>query len=446
MTRPFAAAIWLVLFSSIAFGAIGIDANTSMDRTSASTTISTPAFSTSTGNELLLAFVASDYKSSANTFTPASQPVTVNGADVSGINFAAVTAPPSITLDVNVSKDGSGASSTIASPAFSTSASNELLLAFIATDYVSGTNTTVTGISGGGLTWSLVVRTNGQSGTSEIWRTFAATPLSNVTATATLSQSVSSSMTVMSFSGVNSSGTNGSGAIGATGGRSASSGAPSASLVTTGAGSWVLGVGNDFDRAVARTLGPAQTLVHQFLAPVGDTYWVQRLSNPVASSGTTVTINDTLPTDDRFNLSIVEILASSGGTADTTPPTVSMTSPAQAAIVASLATVSAVASDNTSVAGVQFLLDGAPLGTEVTSQPYSMTWNSTTVAAGAHTLAARARDSSGLTATSNPVTITVDNSGNPAVVGSWSSLVSLPAVAVNLILLPNDRVLFYQDG
>ena len=42
--------------------------------------------------------------------------------------------------------------------------------------------------------------------------------------------------------------------------------------------------------------------------------------------------------------------------------------------------------------------------------------------------------------------VTVDNSGNPATVGSWSSAVNLPAVAVNLILLPNNKVLFYQDG
>jgi hypothetical protein len=48
--------------------------------------------------------------------------------------------------------------------------------------------------------------------------------------------------------------------------------------------------------------------------------------------------------------------------------------------------------------------------------------------------------------TSNTQTVIVDNSGNPAVVGSWSPMVNLPAVAVNLILLPNDKVMFYQDG
>ena len=49
---------------------------------------------------------------------------------------------------------------------------------------------------------------------------------------------------------------------------------------------------------------------------------------------------------------------------DTTPPTVSMTAPANGATVTGSVTVSANASDNVGVAGVQFLLDGAPLGTE----------------------------------------------------------------------------------
>ncbi len=48
-------------------------------------------------------------------------------------------------------------------------------------------------------------------------------------------------------------------------------------------------------------------MVHQYLAPVRDTYWVQMLISPVPSSGTTVTMNDTAPITDRFNMSIVEI-------------------------------------------------------------------------------------------------------------------------------------------
>jgi hypothetical protein len=68
-------------------------------------------------------------------------------------------------MDAKVSADGGSASTAIATSAFNTAASNELLLAFIATDYLSGTNTRV---SGGKLTWALVTRANGQAGTSDI--------------------------------------------------------------------------------------------------------------------------------------------------------------------------------------------------------------------------------------------------------------------------------------
>jgi hypothetical protein len=380
------------------------------------------------------------------TFSPAGQTATINNANTAGINFTALAPGNSITLDSNISTDGASSSSTIASPLFSTAAANELLLAFIATDYLGGSNTTVNAVSGGALTWVLVARANGQTGTSEIWRAFAPSALSNAKVTATLSQSVISSLTVMSFAGINPSGTNGSGAIGATSTSNAASGAPTTSLTTTGNNSWVVGVGNDYDNAIARTVGPGQSLVHQYLTPTGDTYWVQKRSAPTPVSGTHVTINDTAPVTDRYNLNIVEILAGSAGPADTTPPTVSMISPAPGAPIANLATVAAQAMDDTGVAGVQFFLDGSPLGSEVTVPPFSMTWNTATATNGAHTLTGHARDSAGLTATSNGVTVTVDNSGSPAVVGNWSPVVNLPAVAVNLVLLQNNKVLFYQDG
>jgi len=211
-------------------------------------------------------------------------------------------------MDAKVFKDNNSASTSIATAAFSTTAANELLLAFVSSDFLSGTNTSVTAVSGGGLTWALVVRTNTQKGTSEIWRAFAPTALTNVTVTATLSQSVASSMTVLSFSGVDSSGTNGSGAIGATKSANAATGAPTATLVTTRNNSWVFGVGNDYDNAIARTPGTGQTVLHQLLSTAGDTYWVQMQNAPTPLSGTSVTINDTTPTGDRYNLSICEVL------------------------------------------------------------------------------------------------------------------------------------------
>ncbi len=241
------------------------------------------------------------------TFAPPSQSVTVSGANLSGVNFTATAVTTSVARDAAVFRDNGTAGNTIVSPALSTTASNELLLAFIAADYLSGTNTTVSGVTGGGLTWTLVARANTESGTAEIWRAFAPTALSGQAITVTLSQSVAASLSVLSFTGVDASGVNGANAIGNTAITGSLSGAPSASLVTTRNGSLVIGIGDDFDNAIARTLGPGQTLVHQYLTPTGDTYWVQMNSALTPTAGTTVTINDTAPTTDRYNLAVAEV-------------------------------------------------------------------------------------------------------------------------------------------
>src|SRR5439155_52471 len=103
----------------------------------------------------------------------------------------------------------------------------------------------------------------------------------------------------------------------------------------------------------------------------------------------------------------VTVTVSNGPPPCTTPPTVSITSPSPGSTVSGTITVTASASDNVGVAGVQFLLDGANLGAEDTSAPYSASWDTTTTGNGSHTLTARARDATGNTATSSAVTVTV---------------------------------------
>ena len=99
-----------------------------------------------------------------------------------------------------------------------------------------------------------------------------------------------------------------------------------------------------------------------------------------------------------------------GTSSDATPPTVSITAPASGATVSGTAVaVSADASDNVGVVGVQFKLDGANLGAEDTTSPYSVAWNSTTATNGSHTLTAVARDAAGNTTTSAGVSVTVNN-------------------------------------
>ncbi len=94
--------------------------------------------------------------------------------------------------------------------------------------------------------------------------------------------------------------------------------------------------------------------------------------------------------------------------ADTTPPTVRITSPASGATVSGTISVTADASDNVGVAGVQFFLDDV-LGADDTTAPYSVPWDTASASNGSHTLTAVARDAAGNRTTSDPVTITVSH-------------------------------------
>jgi hypothetical protein len=71
--------------------------------------------------------------------------------------------------------------------------------------------------------------------------------------------------------------------------------------------------------------------------------------------------------------------------------------------------ISAIASDDVGVVGVQLLLDDASLGTEDLSAPYEIAWPTTTATNGKHTLVARARDAAGNIATTTAITVNVSN-------------------------------------
>ena len=75
-----------------------------------------------------------------------------------------------------------------------------------------------------------------------------------------------------------------------------------------------------------------------------------------------------------------------------------------------LISLSANASDNAAMYGVQFQVDGANIGAEDTTAPYTVQWSTYAVGNGGHTVTARARDKYGNVNTSS-VPITVSNSG-----------------------------------
>jgi hypothetical protein len=94
---------------------------------------------------------------------------------------------------------------------------------------------------------------------------------------------------------------------------------------------------------------------------------------------------------------------------DYAPPTVFIREPYANSILTETATVTAIATDNVDVLGVQFFLDAAPLGSEDFTFPYEFGWNTRTASNTAHALRARARDTTGNTATSTAIEVIVRN-------------------------------------
>ena len=93
---------------------------------------------------------------------------------------------------------------------------------------------------------------------------------------------------------------------------------------------------------------------------------------------------------------------------DDIPPTVLITFPVNNAYVSGSVTVSASASDNVGVVGVQFKLNGASSGAEVTSGTYSVVLDSTKYANGLYSISATARDAAGNTKTAS-INVTISN-------------------------------------
>jgi hypothetical protein len=261
-----------------------------------------------------------------------------------------------LMIDASVKTHQSSPAASITSGAISTTTASDLLVAFIGSDGPNrSAGQSIASVTGAGLTWKLAERTNSQGGTAEIWDAVAPTTLTSVTVTATRSSgSYGGSIDVVAFAGAD---TNTAGAVGS---GSGSTGAPSASLTTTTAGSWVWGVGNDWDNAASRTVGAGQTKFDEYLAGSGDTYWAQSQTAPGNAAGTKVTLSDTQPTTDRWNVSTIEIRP---GTPDGTAPTVPGNLSATAQSANQVALSWSPSSDNVGVAGYDVLRGGNVIGT-----------------------------------------------------------------------------------
>lgn len=176
-----------------------------------------------------------------------------------------------------------------------------LLLAFAGSDGPSQKQSTT--ITSAGLTWTLVRRADSQGGTAEIWSAFAPSSPSGLTVTSTPRlDGYDQQLTVLVLTGATT--------VGASAGAGGSAGVGHVSVTTTASGSQVYGVGEDYTNAQSRTVASGQRLFSQWVdTAAGDTFWTQGTYGPTSPAGTKVTLSDTAPTGDTWNMAAVEVLA-----------------------------------------------------------------------------------------------------------------------------------------
>ncbi len=139
------------------------------------------------------------------------------------------------------------------------------------------------------------------------------------------------------------------------------------------------------------------------------------LSAPYEATLNTDTLPDgsyaltALARDTAGNTALSAIVSVTVSHPDVTPPTVAITSPLPGATVAGVISVTADASDDKAVAGVQFQVGGVNAGVEDVAAPYAVSLDTYTLPNGLITLTALARDGAGNTALSVPVQVTVNN-------------------------------------
>ncbi len=239
-------------------------------------------------------------------FTEVPAPITVSQPSPSATPPPTPTtsnppAPSGVVADRVVSSNNQGPFTALVSPLLSTTSANELILAFVSADGSGNGVQSAGSVSGGGLSWSLAARANTIAGTAEVWQAYATAPLTGASVVATLrSSGQSGGITVAAFKGA-------AAAVRATAVGGAASGAPQVSVTPTKAGSLLWAVGQDPDRAAPRTPLGGQSVVHESFGPLGGgTAWVQA-TGAVAAANSPITMGDSAPTIDRWDLAAVEI-------------------------------------------------------------------------------------------------------------------------------------------
>lgn len=155
-----------------------------------------------------------------------------------------------------------------------------------------------------------------------------------------------------------------------------------------------------------------------FVADGATSYYFYATTDSNGGGSRGGSINHKVTTNDN----VIRFAVPSG---DTTPPTVAITNPANAATVSGTVLVTATASDDVGVASVTFLIDGTSVAVD-TAAPYEYSWDTSAAANGAHTIRAEARDAANNVG-SDQIDVTVNNLDSIPPVAVAGPDVSIPA-------------------
>ncbi len=141
--------------------------------------------------------------------------------------------------------------------------------------------------------------------------------------------------------------------------------------------------------------------------------WTQVNTNVASNAGHSVTLtvsnhDDNYAGDPTFTY--VDDVVVNTTAPDTTPPTTSITAPANGATVSGTVSVTATASDNVGVTKMEIYIDGVLSNSNTNATSLTFSWNTTAVANGSHTIQSKAYDAAGNVGSSTTITVTVSNS------------------------------------
>jgi hypothetical protein len=215
--------------------------------------------------------------------------------------------------------------------------------------------------------------------------------------------------------------------------------AESGPLVTTGAPDLIVAGSYSAGLAIGPGVGYTQRLL---TTPDGDI-----LEDTVGYAANSYTATVPMATTAWWIVQAAAFRLSAAPVTDSTPPVVTINSPAAGDTVSGVMTADISATDAGAVQAVQLLVDGLPMGFAEIYAPYDLFVNTALFANGPHVLTAYAWDEFENVGTSASVTVTFYNPspGNPAQDGMWTGTVPSPIVSTASALLPGGRVLFW-DG